>query len=77
MRKQTYELFEAANKRLSHNVRRILKTKAWTVEKLATESELDKGNVYNMLNGKINFTMRAIVRIEQALKVDLADLFKK
>jgi transcriptional regulator with XRE-family HTH domain len=77
MRKQTYELYASANKRLALNVRRLLKDKEWTVERLATEADQDKGNIYNMLNGRINFTMRAVVRIERALGVDLSELFKK
>jgi transcriptional regulator with XRE-family HTH domain len=77
MRKQQYELYSSANKRIAQNLRRLLKVKDWTVEKLATETELDKGNIYNMLNGRINFTMRAVVRIEKALSVDLSELFRK
>jgi transcriptional regulator with XRE-family HTH domain len=77
MRKQKYELFASANKRVAQNVRRYLKTRGWTIEALATEAEIDKGNLTNALNGKINFTMRMIVRIEEALKVDLSELFKK
>jgi transcriptional regulator with XRE-family HTH domain len=77
MRKQKYELFASANKRVAQNVRRYLKTRDWTIEALAAEAEIDKGNLTNALNGKINFTMRMIVRIEEALKVDLSELFKK
>ena len=47
------------------------------VERLAQEADLDKSNLYNMLNGKINFTLRALVRIEKALEVDLSELFRK
>jgi transcriptional regulator with XRE-family HTH domain len=77
MRKKKYELFEAANGRVGENVRRFLKAKGWTIEALAIEADIDKGNLTNALNGKINFTMRMVVRLEEALKVDLAELFKK
>jgi transcriptional regulator with XRE-family HTH domain len=77
MRKKQYELFEAANKRVGQNVRRFLKARGWTIEKLATETDIDKGNLTNALNGKINFTMRMVVRIQEFLKVDLVELFKK
>jgi transcriptional regulator with XRE-family HTH domain len=77
MPKRTYELYVSANKRIAHNIRRLLKDRVWVVERLAQEADLDKSNLYNMLNGKINFTLRALVRIEKALEVDLSELFRK
>ena len=77
MRKQQYELYKKANDRIASNIQRLIKKAKWTVEKLAVESDLDKSNLYNMMNGKINFTMRALVKIETALETDISELFRK
>ncbi|HTB22200.1 MAG TPA: helix-turn-helix transcriptional regulator [bacterium] len=70
------ELFKAANARISKNVHRLVKKQGWTIEKLAFDSDLDKGNTYNMVNGKINFTLRAVWKMSQTLQVDLSEFFK-
>jgi transcriptional regulator with XRE-family HTH domain len=77
MKRTQTELFKPTNRRISENVGRLIKKRGWTIEKLALEADLANGNLYNMMNGKINFTLRAITRIEQALQVDVSELFKK
>jgi len=70
-------LFKSANSRIAANIKRLVKKRGWTVEKLAFDSDLDKGNTYNMLNGKINFTLRTVVKFAETLEVDLAEFFRK
>jgi transcriptional regulator with XRE-family HTH domain len=77
MKRPKTELFKPTNRRISENIGRLIKKKGWTIEKLALEADLANGNLYNMMNGKINFTLRALVRIEGALGTDISELFKK
>ena len=70
-------LFKTANSRIAANVKRLVKKRGWTIEKLAFESDLDKGNTYNMMNGKINFTLRTIVKFAETLECDLVEFLKK
>jgi len=70
------ELHKAANSRIAANIKRLVKKRGWTIEKLAFDSDLDKGNTYNMMNGKINFTLRTVVRLSETLEVDLSEFFK-
>jgi transcriptional regulator with XRE-family HTH domain len=71
------ELYKATNGRIAKNVKRLVTKKGWTLEKLALEADLDNGNLYNMVNGKINFTLRTINRLETALEADISEFFKK
>jgi transcriptional regulator with XRE-family HTH domain len=71
------QLYKAANARIASNVKRLAKKRGWTIEKLAFDSDLDAGNTYNMLNGKINFTLRTLVKFAETLEVDLAEFFRK
>ncbi len=70
-------LFKSANSRIAVNVKRLIKKRGWTLERLAFDSDLDKGNTYNMMNGKINFTLRTIVKFAETLECDLGEFFRK
>lgn len=71
------QLFIGANARIAANIRRLVKKRGWTIERLAFDSDLDKGNTYNMMNGKINFTLRSVVKFSETLEVDLVEFFRK
>jgi len=69
-------LFKSANARIAANIKRLVKKRGWTIERLAFDSDQDKGNVYNMMNGKINFTLRAVVKFAETLEVDIKEFFR-
>jgi transcriptional regulator with XRE-family HTH domain len=71
------QLHKAANSLIAANVKRLVKKRGWTLERLAFDSDLDKGNVYNMVNGRLNFTLRTVVKFAETLEVELAEFFKK
>jgi transcriptional regulator with XRE-family HTH domain len=71
------QLHKTANSLIAANVKRLVKKRGWTLEKLAFDSDIDKGNVYNMTNGKLNFTLRTVIKFAEALEVELSEFFKK
>lgn len=46
-------------------------------EVLAYEAGLERAYYWKLENGRINVTLETLVRLSDALKVDIAELFKK
>lgn len=77
MQPQRTNPLKETNALIAANLRRLAQQRGWTLERLAVESGVDKGNLYNALNGKINFTIRAMVKLSESLEVDIAELLKR
>jgi transcriptional regulator with XRE-family HTH domain len=61
---------------LGENIRVIRKKAGFSQEKLAEKAELNSAYVSDVERGEENISVDALVRIAQALKVELADLVR-
>lgn len=64
-----------AIRQLGKRVRALRLTRGWSQEELAVEAKLDRGYVGRIERGETNLTIRNIVRIADALKVSVGELF--
>ncbi len=60
---------------LGSRIREIRKTKKMTQDDLADKCNFEKGNLSRIETGQTNLTMRSLLKISQALKVPIAELF--
>jgi transcriptional regulator with XRE-family HTH domain len=74
---KTHKLNDKINLRISKNIRRLLVKKSWTVERLGIEADYDKSNLYSLMGGRLNYTVRSMAALAEALQVDIAEFFKK
>lgn len=66
---------EPIYRRFSGNVKRLLKAKGYTAERLAYESGIDKGNLSRVIAGKQGASMDLMQKIADTLEVDIEELF--
>ena len=63
------------HKRIGWNLRRLRKEREITQEDFATDSGFDRGYISGVERGVRNPSVKVLVRIANALKVDVAELF--
>lgn len=63
------------HKRIGWNLRRLRKEREITQEDFATDSGFDRGYISGVERGVRNPSVKVLVRIADALKVDVAELF--
>lgn len=61
--------------RIGWNLRRLRKEREITQEDFATDSGFDRGYISGVERGVRNPSVKVLVRIADALKVDVAELF--
>ena len=61
--------------RIGWNLRRLRKEREITQEDFATDSGFDRGYISGVERGVRNPSVKVLVRIANALKVDVAELF--
>lgn len=57
------------------NVRRLRETRDWTQKDLADKAEVSWRSVQDLERGSGNPTLKLVIAVAQALRVDPADLF--
>lgn len=60
--------------RIGKNISRIRKEKGMTIKELGLECEIEKSNLIPIEKGRINTTILTLVKIADALQVELKDL---
>ena len=68
---------EQIYRRLSGNLKRLLRAKNYTAERLAYESGIDKGNLSRVIAGKQGASMDLMQKVADTLEIDVEELFKK
>jgi len=68
---------ENARKELGKRIREIRKIKELTQEELGEMASLSYKYVGELERGKVNVSLDSLVRISQALEIDIGDLFRK
>jgi len=63
------------HKRIGWNLRRLRKEREITQEDFATDGDFDRGYISGVERGVRNPSVKVLVRIADALKVDVAELF--
>jgi transcriptional regulator with XRE-family HTH domain len=66
---------EPIYRRFSGNLKRLLKAKGYTAERLAYESGIDKGNLSRVIAGKQGASMDLMQKIADTFEVDIQELF--
>jgi transcriptional regulator with XRE-family HTH domain len=64
-------------KRLSKNLKKLLTAKKYTAERLAYESEINKGNLSRVMAGTQGASMDLLQKIADTLEIDVEELFRK
>lgn len=59
---------------IGKNITRIRKERGMTIKELGLECEIEKSNLIPIEKGRINVTILTLVKIADALKVELKDL---
>lgn len=62
---------------LSQTIRKVRQTQKMTVEQLARRSGFSKGFISQVENFRITPSLKALVKIADALGIDVGDLFRK
>lgn len=65
------------HKRLSGNLKRLLKAKGYTAERLAYEAGINKGNLSRILAGTQGASMDLMQNLADTLEVDLEELLRR
>jgi transcriptional regulator with XRE-family HTH domain len=68
---------EIIAKRLGRRIRQIRVEQETSQESLAYEAGLERAYYWKLENGRINVTLETLVKIADALGVDIAELFYK
>jgi transcriptional regulator with XRE-family HTH domain len=63
--------------RLDRNVRRLVKQRAWTLEKVALEAGLSRSHFFYILTGQRTPSMVTLKKVSDAFKVDVSELWRK
>jgi transcriptional regulator with XRE-family HTH domain len=63
-------------KKLGRNIAKIRKRNSMTQYKLSKEIFTDQSNLARIEEGKVNPTVKTLVKISLALKCDIKDLFE-
>ena len=72
MKATTYDIYL---KKLGNNLRKIRKEKGYTMEGLAHEAEIEYRQLGRIERGEINTTVVSLLRICEALEIELKQLF--
>jgi transcriptional regulator with XRE-family HTH domain len=67
--------YETEIARLGERIRELRKARNYTQEQLAAYTEIPRSNISKIENGLMNLEFKTIVRIAQALEVELSSLF--
>lgn len=67
--------YETEITRLGERIREIRKARNYTQEQLAAYTEIPRSNISRIENGFVNLEFKTIVRIAQALEVELYQFF--
>lgn len=62
--------------RIGKNISRIRKERGLTIKELGLECEIEKSNLIPIEKGRINVTILTLVKIADALNVELIELLK-
>ena len=72
MKATTYDIYL---KKLGNNLRKIRKEKGYSMESLAHEAEIEYRQLGRIERGEINTTVVSLLRICEALEIELKQLF--
>lgn len=61
---------------IGKNIVRLRKAKNWTQEDLCGEAQIDRSYLSEIENGKMNVTIKALVKIARELDCELEDLIR-
>ncbi len=64
-------------KKLANRLRQLRQSRGISQENLAIESGLGRSYYWRVEQGLINVTLETLVRLANALKIDMVDLFEK
>ena len=64
------------SKRMGNNIRKIRTNRGFTIEKLASEADMEYTQLARIELGQINTSVFQIYKISQALSIDISELFK-
>jgi transcriptional regulator with XRE-family HTH domain len=64
-------------RRLSANLKKLLKSKSYTAERLAFEAGVNKGNLSRVISGSQGASMELMQKIADTLEVDVEELLKR
>lgn len=64
-------------KRISKNIKTLLQERSMTMEALAFEADINKGNLSRILSCNQGASLAMIAKIAKALNVDVELIFKK
>lgn len=62
--------------RLTANIHGLMVRKRWRAEHIHMNADVDKGNLSRFFNGHRDYNLRSLVRIAEALDVDVSELFR-
>jgi len=68
---------ERAAKRLAKRLRQLRQARGLSQESLAIDAGLGRAYYWRVEQGAINLTLETLVRLSNALKVEISDLFLK
>jgi transcriptional regulator with XRE-family HTH domain len=63
-------------KQVGQNITKIRKSKKLTLKELALESDMEKSNLIPIEKGRINVTVTTLVKLANALNVEVKEFFK-
>lgn len=63
--------------RLEKNVRRLVRERAWALEKVALEAGMSRSHFFYILTGQRTPSMVTLKKIADAFKVDVSELWKQ
>ncbi len=61
---------------IGQNISKLRKAAKLSTNELSYDTGIDKSNLVNIEKGRTNVTIKTLVKIAQALQVDLKELFK-
>lgn len=64
------------SKKVGQNIRDNRLKKGWTQEDLSFEADINKNYISDLERGERNPTLKILVKVADALDVELVDLFK-
>lgn len=64
-------------KRVGKRIRELRNIKGPSQEALADLADFERAYFWKLENGKVNCTLETLVRVAEALEVDIAELFQK
>lgn len=65
------------HRRLSANLKRLVKAKGYTAERLAFEAGINKGNLSRVISGNQGASLDLIQKLADTLEVDVSEFFVK